>query len=220
MSLKFVILKFLKLCSVCTYVGYGVNICKARHNARSDLLDVRDPWRCTAEHSDSAYTMNHAPARLHPTLTFPEHTFSTTFSSRISRWIIWRCIILLPPLHSLLLFFLDTFFLPVSSLIVLAPPTLPGRSASIGSLAEHCPFLLFLCLSMRRRKRRRRTRTFKTPVNFNPTVTRSVPENWTFVVTVLRTRNAEWPYIRTFDVFLTVHHSTDFSNYQLNAQIL
>jgi len=43
MSLKFVILKFLKLCSVCTYVGYGVNICKARHNARSDLLDVRDP---------------------------------------------------------------------------------------------------------------------------------------------------------------------------------
>ena len=203
--LKFGKMKFLKLRSVCTYAGYGVNICKARHNARSDLLDVPDPWRFTAEHSDSAYTMNHAQAHLPPTLTFPEHSFSTTFSFRISRWIIWRCIILLPPLHSLLLFFLDTFFLPVSSLIVLAPPTLPGRSASIGSLAEHCPFLLFLCLRMRRRKRRRRrTRNFKTPVNFNLTAKSSVPENWTFVVTILRTLNPEWVYIHTFELCLWI----------------
>ena len=166
------------------------------------MLDVRDPCRYTAEHSDSAYTMSHASAHLPPTLTFREHTFSTTFSFRISCWIIWRCIILLPPPFTFFASFLPRhFFSPVSSLIVLAPPTLPGRFASIGSLAEHCPFLLFLCLSMRRRKRRRRrrTRTFKARVNFNPTARSSVPENWTFVVTILRTLSAEWPYFHTFE---------------------
>jgi hypothetical protein len=45
----------------------------------------------------------------------------------------------------------------------------------------------------------RRTRTFKTPINFNPTARSSVTENWTFVVTVLRTAIAEWLYIHTLE---------------------
>jgi hypothetical protein len=94
-----------------------------------------------------------------------------------------------PPLHSLLPFLLDTFFSPASSLIVLAPPTLPVRSSFIGSLSDHCPFLLFLYLNMSRRRRRRRKRrrrrirrprTFKMPVNLNPTARRYVPDNYIY----------------------------------------
>jgi len=42
-----------------------------------------------------------------------------------------------------------------------------------------------------KRRRRRKMRTFKTPVNFNPTARSSVPENWTSLVAILRILNAE-----------------------------